>query len=199
MRAVSRPRSPSVFAIRLPASVATETTRRVVLGDHPSGPVHPAPSPSRWPPLSCLILATPPRAHGVLKPSACLDANSRPHPCPFPSSSPTCGLPISRSSRRRVLLSSRSGPSSHSVAPVVYSSGGPTPPAHPDPVFAAHFGRRPLGFSFLRNFPLPHTCSSSNLVIPLLPHQKFSHDPLSKSHWLPLGMKLKYSGYNTGG
>lgn len=43
LKAASSPQSPSVFPIRLPASVATETTRRVVLGDHPSGPVRPCP------------------------------------------------------------------------------------------------------------------------------------------------------------
>lgn len=43
LRTASGPRSPSAFPVRLPASLATETTRRVVLGGHPSGPVRPCP------------------------------------------------------------------------------------------------------------------------------------------------------------
>lgn len=43
LRAASGPRSPSAFPVRLPGSLATETTRRVVLGGHPSGPVRPCP------------------------------------------------------------------------------------------------------------------------------------------------------------
>lgn len=95
LRSASRPRSPSIFPIRFPASVATETTRRVVLGGHPSGPVHPCPvsQPLASPQLPHSGHST--RVTQVLPAGSCLDVNSRPHPCPFSSSSPTCGLPVS--------------------------------------------------------------------------------------------------------
>lgn len=143
LRSASRPRSPSIFPIRFPASVATETTRRVVLGGHPSGPVHPCPvsQPLASPQLPHSGHST--RVTQVLPAGSCLDVNSSAAPMPLFLQLPHLWAPR--------FLGEPIVPAGGSLCPqgqvllpqhglCCLSSGGPTPPAHPDPVFAAHFG-----------------------------------------------------------